>query len=133
MLEINGSTKMLAIIGNPVEHSHSPEMHNFLSEKFGNNYAYAAFDVLPENLAAAADGIRALGIAGVNVTAPHKFNILKYLDEISDDAKKLHGQSEVCLHASSEEMEESEDEQPREDYASSTGEEIRQERNDTTS
>ena len=89
MLEINGSTKMLAIIGNPVEHSHSPEMHNFLSEKFGNNYAYAAFDVLPENLAAATDGIRALGIAGVNVTAPHKFNILKYLDEISDDAKKF--------------------------------------------
>ena len=64
-------------------------------------------------------------VVGHNV---RRKQILKF-----DLAKKLHGQSEVCLHASSEEMEESEDEQPREDYASSTGEEIRQERNDTTS
>lgn len=89
MLNINGTTKTLAIIGNPVSHSHSPQMHNFLSERYNNNYVYLPFNVLSENLESAVDGIRALDISGVNVTAPHKFNILKYLDEFSDNAKKF--------------------------------------------
>lgn len=89
MFNINGNTKTLAIIGHPVHHSHSPEMHTFLSEKYNNNYVYVPFDVLPENLESAVNGIRSLGIAGVNVTAPHKFNVMKYIDEISDNAKKF--------------------------------------------
>lgn len=89
MFEIDGFTKQLAIIGDPVEHSHSPQMHNFISELYKNNYVYTAFRVSPDNLKQAVEGIRAMGIAGVNVTAPHKFNVMKYLDEISDLAEKF--------------------------------------------
>ena len=89
MFEINGFTKQLAIIGDPVEHSHSPQMHNFISEKYKNNYVYTALRVKPDRLGDAIRGIRAMGIAGVNVTAPHKFNVMQYLDDISDRAKKF--------------------------------------------
>jgi len=89
MFEINGFTKQLAIIGDPVEHSHYPQMHNFLSEKYNNNYVYTALRVKHENLADAIKAIRAMEIAGVNVTAPHKFNVLPYLDKISEKAKKF--------------------------------------------
>lgn len=87
--EIDAQTKLLAIIGKPVGHSKSPQMHRCFSELCGLNYIYTAFNVEPEQLGAAIDGIRALGIAGVNVTAPYKFEVMQYLDEISDAAKKL--------------------------------------------
>lgn len=86
MFEINGHTKQLAIIGDPVEHSFSPQMHNYISKRLGNNYVYTALEVKPENLGDAVRGIRALGIAGVNVTAPHKFAVMQYLDEIDGRA-----------------------------------------------
>lgn len=87
MFNINASTKQLGIIGNPVEHSFSPMMHNFISEIMGNNYVYSAWKV--EDVENAVKGIRALGIRGVNVTAPHKQIIMKYLDEIDEDAVTL--------------------------------------------
>ncbi|MCI5605278.1 MAG: shikimate dehydrogenase, partial [Clostridia bacterium] len=71
MLEISGHTKQLGIIGYPIEHTFSPKMHNFISEKISNDYVYSAWCVHPDNLKEAMEGIRALGIAGVNVTAPH--------------------------------------------------------------
>lgn len=89
MLEINGHTKQLGIIGNPVEHSFSPKMHNFISEQLNNNYVYSAWQVETENLKNAIAGVRALGIKGINVTAPHKTEVMKYLDVITDGAKKL--------------------------------------------
>lgn len=89
MLEINGHTKQLAIIGYPVEHSFSPKMHNFISEKMGNPYVYTALEVHPDNIAAAIAGIRALGFSGINVTAPHKYTVMQYLDEIAPQAQKL--------------------------------------------
>ncbi len=89
MKNIDATTRLLAIIGNPVEHSYSPKMHNFISQITGNNYVYTAFRVEDENLKATLDGIRAMGICGINVTAPHKVNVMPYLDEISDDAKLL--------------------------------------------
>ena len=89
MFDINGHTKQLGIIGYPVEHSFSPAMHNFISETIHNNYVYSAWCVKPENLGKAINGIRALGISGINVTAPHKVEVMKYLDCISDVAKEL--------------------------------------------
>ncbi len=89
MKNIDAKTKLLAIIGNPVEHSFSPKMHNYISKKIGNNYVYTAFKVEEDNLKEALNGIRAMGICGVNVTAPHKKNVMKYLDEISDNARML--------------------------------------------
>jgi len=87
MLNINGKTKQLALIGNPVGHSLSPMIHNFISEQLGNNYVYTAFCVDNKDVKAALDGMRALGICGFNVTAPHKQEVMKYLDWISEDSR----------------------------------------------
>ncbi len=87
MIEINGETKQMGIIGYPVEHSYSPQMHNYISSLMGNNYTYSAYCVKSEDLAQAMNGLRALGFAGVNVTAPHKFHVMEYIDELSDKAK----------------------------------------------
>ncbi|MCC8169372.1 MAG: shikimate dehydrogenase [Oscillospiraceae bacterium] len=89
MQKISGHTRQLGIIGYPVEHSFSPKMHNFISERMGNDYTYSAWRVHPDNLEAAVNGIRALGIAGVNVTAPHKTEVIKYVDEVSEQARLL--------------------------------------------
>lgn len=88
-MNITGKTIQLGIIGNPVEHSFSPKMHNYISNYMGNDYVYTAFCVEPDDLGAAITGMRALNIRGINVTAPHKVNVMKYLDEISPDAQKL--------------------------------------------
>lgn len=87
MFEINGETKHLGIIGDPVEHSFSPQMHNYISGLLGKNYVYSAYHVKKENLKAAIEGIRSMNFAGVNVTAPHKVEVMEYLDVLSDKAK----------------------------------------------
>ena len=89
MIEINGHTQHLGIIGYPVEHTFSPAMHNFISETIHNNYVYGAYLVKPENLGEAIEGMRALNIKGINVTAPHKTEVMKYLDVITDTAREL--------------------------------------------
>ena len=89
MFEINGHTKQLGIIGYPVEHTFSPNMHNFISETVHNNYVYGAWCVKPEDLKDAIGGMRALGISGINVTAPHKVEVMKYIDVVTDRCKKL--------------------------------------------
>lgn len=88
-MEINGHTKQLGIIGCPVEHSFSPVMQNFMSEKAGENYTYSAWHVEPERLGDAIAGMRALNIRGINVTAPHKKAVMQYLDEVSEQARLL--------------------------------------------
>lgn len=88
-MEITAKTKQLGIIGDPVSHSFSPVMHNFISNYIGNDTVYSAFDVKPGELKDAISGIKALGIRGLNVTAPHKIEVMQYLDEISDDALRL--------------------------------------------
>lgn len=89
MIKISGHTKQLAIFGYPVEHSFSPQMHTFISEQMGLDYIYTALEVKPENLEMAVNGIRAMNISGVNITAPHKTKVMKYLDEVSDEVKKF--------------------------------------------
>lgn len=89
MFEIDGHTKQLGIIGYPVEHSFSPKMHNFISDSIHNNYVYCAWCVEPEKLGDAINGMRAFGISGMNVTAPHKVEVMKYLDCISPVAEEL--------------------------------------------
>ena len=86
---ITGKTLHLGIIGWPADHSFSPRMHNYISGRMGMDYVYTAFNVSPESLSDAISGVRALGIRGINVTAPHKIEVMKYLDEISDSAQRL--------------------------------------------
>ncbi len=84
---IDAKTKLLAIIGDPVSHSKSPQMHKRFAELSGDNMAYVAFCVKKENLKSAIEGVRSLGVRGLNVTAPHKADVMEYLDEIDGEAK----------------------------------------------
>jgi shikimate dehydrogenase len=79
--------KLICLIGDPVEHSISPIIHNEVFRALNLNYVYLAFRVLPEDLIDAVRGLRALGVVGFNVTIPHKVSVMKYLDELSPDAE----------------------------------------------
>ncbi|MBR5271180.1 MAG: shikimate dehydrogenase [Clostridia bacterium] len=87
MNHITAKTKLLGVIGNPIEHSFSPKLHNYIIEQMNSDYVYTAFNVEASDLKYVTDAIRALGIKGINVTAPYKAQIMQYLDVISDDAR----------------------------------------------
>ena len=86
---ITSHTKVLGVIGFPIKHSMSPIMFNPALQELGLDYIYVAFDVRPDNLERAIDGIRSLDIKGVNVTIPHKKAIMKHLDEVNPLALKI--------------------------------------------
>jgi shikimate dehydrogenase len=87
---IGGRTRLLALIGQPVEHSLSPRMHNASFAADGLDYVYVALDVRPQDLASAVRGAAALGFRGFNVTMPHKRTLLPLLDEM-DEATRVSG------------------------------------------
>lgn len=89
IVQINGKTKIVGVIGEPVEHSCSPPMHNSAFDELKMNYVYVPFHVKAEDLQAAVDGFKALGIAGINITIPHKQRIIPMLDEISKEAEMI--------------------------------------------
>lgn len=86
---MNAKTKLCCLIGRPVEHSISPLIHNTLAEKLNINMVYTAFCVESDDVSAAVNGAKALGILGMNVTVPHKSAVIPYLDEIDSLAKKI--------------------------------------------
>lgn len=83
--EIMGN--LYGLLGHPVGHSMSPLMHNDAFTRLGLTHHYQAFDVLPERLEEAVLGMKALGISGFNVTIPHKVAIMKFLDEVDEEAE----------------------------------------------
>ncbi len=85
-MQITGKTKITGIFGYPIEHTLSPLMHNAAFKAIGINFCYLPFRVKPENLGTAVDAIRALNIVGVNITIPHKVNVMSFLDEINEEA-----------------------------------------------
>lgn len=82
-------TEVYGLIGNPVEKSLSPIMHNDIYEKLLKNRVYLAFNVKEEDLESAIGGMTSLDIKGFNVTIPHKIRVMEYLDELTDMALKL--------------------------------------------
>jgi shikimate dehydrogenase len=86
-VNISGRTKVTGIFGYPVEHTLSPAMHNAAFEHLGLDYCYLPFSVRPDSLRQAVEGIRALSMAGVSVTVPHKEAVMPFLDEISSEAE----------------------------------------------
>lgn len=81
--------KWYAVIGNPIEHSLSPLMHNTWMTVEERDAAYLPLHVLPENLEQAFTGMKVLGISGFNITIPHKETILPLLDELDPLSKKM--------------------------------------------
>lgn len=86
MTEIDGNTKVLGLIGDPVEHTGSPAIHNLLAKKLGDNVVYVPFPVKSKRLEEAVEGAYALGIEGLNVTVPHKVQVMQYVTELDDAA-----------------------------------------------
>jgi shikimate dehydrogenase len=85
---LRGTTRLAGVLGWPVEHSRSPQMHNAAFEALGMDWAYVAMPVRPEWLADAVRGLPALGFAGVNVTIPHKEGVASLCDAVSADARR---------------------------------------------
>lgn len=89
MIQITGKTKLLGIIGHPVEHSLSPAMQNAALAELGLDWVFLPFPVAPENLEAALAGFAAIGVVGFNATIPHKQAIIPHLSHISELAKAV--------------------------------------------
>ncbi|HHY38359.1 MAG TPA: shikimate dehydrogenase [Clostridia bacterium] len=90
---------VVALLGHPVLHSLSPQMQNAAFRASGIPYRYIAFDVKPELLASAVEGMRALGFRGANVTIPHKVEIVKHLDEIDAVAAQIGAVNTIVVDA----------------------------------
>ena len=86
---LTGHTRIVGVIGDPVEHSRSPQMHNAAFAKAGLDYVYVPFHVLPNDLAAAIAGFRAINVVGINVTLPHKQAVISHLTSISREAELI--------------------------------------------
>lgn len=85
-MRISGKTRILGLIGYPVEHSLSPSMHNAAFDHLGLDYCYVTFPVRPDLLEDAVKAIRALNLKGVNVTVPHKERVIPFLDVVDEEA-----------------------------------------------
>lgn len=86
---INGKTRLLGLLGDPVEHTMSPLIHNSLSDILGINEVYVPFHTQREGLASAVKGAYELNILGMNATVPHKNEVMDSLVDIDDGAKAI--------------------------------------------
>ncbi|HLP42798.1 MAG TPA: shikimate dehydrogenase [Fibrobacteria bacterium] len=89
MIAIRGTTRFVALLGDPVAHSLSPAMHNAAFARHGLNFAYVPLRVRPADVKAALEGLRALGFRGANVTLPHKQAVLPHLDAVSEISRLM--------------------------------------------
>jgi len=78
---IDGTTKVIGIIGNPIEHSFSPIMFNAAFQSMNMDYVYVPFKVEKKDIKYAIKGAKAFNIKGLNVTIPHKQKIINELDK----------------------------------------------------
>lgn len=87
-MDINAQTQFCGVIGNPVEHSLSPAIHNAAFQNLGLNFIYLAFRV--EAIGDAIKGLRALGnFRGASVTIPHKVAAVPFLDSVEPTARHI--------------------------------------------
>ena len=89
MLTLTGKAKVAGVCGWPVAHSLSPRLHAYWLRHYGIDGAYVPFAVRPEDLARALAALPALGIAGVNLTVPHKERALACVDRRSPAAESI--------------------------------------------
>lgn len=86
---ITGKTRICGVIGDPIEHTLSPVMHNAAYARLGLDYVYLPFRVKRDELGKAIEGMKALNIRGLNVTIPHKVAVLQLLNKVDDLAEKI--------------------------------------------
>ncbi len=88
-MNIDGNTRLLGLIGNPIEHTMSPIIHNTISDSKDINNVYVPFRVEDNSLSDAIQGAYALNILGLNITVPYKNEVIKELVDIDDTAKHI--------------------------------------------
>lgn len=86
-MNINSKTKICCIIGNPVGHSLSPQIHNAGYKALKLDFIFVAFRVI--DLKKAIEGLKALDVRGIVVTVPHKIEVMKYIDKLDNAAKQI--------------------------------------------
>ncbi|CAE6504427.1 MAG: shikimate dehydrogenase [Candidatus Nitrosotenuis sp.] len=82
-------TKTYAVIGDPIDHSLSPSIHNAAFRALGMDCTYIAYRIPRGELREGIDSLRQIKIAGFNVTIPHKVEMIKYLEEASEECKVI--------------------------------------------
>jgi shikimate dehydrogenase len=83
---ITGKTKLIGVIGNPIEHTISPQLHNTISSFFGVDLLYVPFRVEKDELQNAIKGLKAMNFLGFNITIPFKKEVMKYIDDNTKEA-----------------------------------------------
>ncbi|MEN2975083.1 MAG: shikimate dehydrogenase [Candidatus Caldarchaeales archaeon] len=96
-MEITSKSKLYCLIGHPVGHSISPQIHNAAFKYFNLDCVYLSFDVEPIHLSMVVRGFKALKIGGFNVTIPHKISIRRYIDEHDISSKETGAVNTVVL------------------------------------
>jgi shikimate dehydrogenase len=86
---MNNTFIMAGVMGWPVAHSRSPAIHNHWIHHYGLRGAYGLFPVEPTNLGAAIRGLSALGLAGCNITIPHKVDAMQFVDWVEPLAQRM--------------------------------------------
>jgi shikimate dehydrogenase len=97
MMAISGKTRVCGVIGDPIEHTLSPTIHNAAFNHLELDFVFLAFRVKAAELENAICGMRGLGIHGLNVTMPHKGTVTAYLDKL-DPAVKFLGSANTILN-----------------------------------
>jgi len=88
-VSVDAATRLVALLGDPVEHSLSPRIHNTAFVAGRLNFVYVALKVSAPHVEEAVRGLRALNFAGANVTAPHKQAVIPALDRLSPQAAEV--------------------------------------------
>jgi len=88
-MDITSSTKVCAVIGDPVEHSLSPQIHNAAFRACDIDMVYVAFRIPEGHVDEAVDAVRVLGLRGLSVTIPHKVDIIPHLDDVEETTWKV--------------------------------------------
>jgi shikimate dehydrogenase len=86
-IQVTAERRVIAVIGDPIAHSRSPAMHNAAFRALDLPYVYVAFRVAPAHVGEAVAAMRALDLAGLNVTIPHKEAVVPFLDRLSRTAR----------------------------------------------
>lgn len=92
---ITGKTKIIGVVGNPIEHSLSPPMHNNAYKQMNMDYVYVAFCV--DNIEKLIESAKTLNIVGLNITIPYKTQVIEYLDEIDETARQINAVNTITF------------------------------------
>jgi shikimate dehydrogenase len=96
-MHIDGNTRIVGIIGSPLDHTLSPAVHNAAFDYMGLNWCYVPMPVQDGYLEEAVEGLKALSFVGVNVTMPFKTTVLHLLDEVDEFAESVGAVNTILL------------------------------------